>query len=95
VTIEEGRKKEFGIALRFSLKKIANRIDSGFNIKVRAEPVKESDTTEGDQTQSESIARHHATFAQTAKTLQFMKLDGAPILSLAESSTEEAAKPKK
>lgn len=89
--IEKGRKNELEIALRFSLKKMANRIDRGFNVEVRCEPINDRETAEGTQVESESTAKHQAAIAQAAKTLQFMKLDGTPILSLSESSADEAA----
>jgi hypothetical protein len=92
--IEKGRKHELEIALRFSLKKMANRIDRGFNVEVRAEPIKEGEKAEGTETESEANEIHHAKITQAAKTLQFMKLDGSPILSLNESATDEATKTK-
>jgi len=40
---DDGRKNELTNAVRISLNKLANKIDRGFNIEVRAEPPRESE----------------------------------------------------
>lgn len=76
------RTNELKIDLTLALKKIANRIDSGFNIEIRAQPTPEdSETNSGDE---ESRQRIEA-IQSAAKTLQFLKTEGEPILSLPES----------
>jgi hypothetical protein len=77
---DKGRKHELTTAVRFSLNKIANRIDHGFNIEVRVEPVtKNKDEKEDKDLESAIEAIQGAT-----TNMQFMKLEGQPILKLPE-----------
>ncbi len=78
---DSGRKKEVLNGLRISLNKIANRIDSGFNFEVRIfinnEENEEAIDDENQKLLDEiKVATH---------SLQFLKLEGDPILSLSES----------
>lgn len=87
---DTGRTNELSIELKYSLTKVANRIDRGFNIEVRmAEP--EEATTAEDEEQSNAI-KYHARIQKASETLQFLRLGDDPILSLPEEKTE---KPKK
>jgi len=87
---DSGRKNELTNGVRISLNKIANRIDRGYNIEVRCEPVADSETSENTQTR-EAIAA-----IQTAsENMQFLKLDGRPILKLPEKTGQSVAKTKK
>lgn len=85
---DKGRKNELTNAVRISLNKIANRIDCGFNIEVRVEPIakKEGDEQENTELQNAIAAIHSA-----AANMQFIKLEGQPILKLPEGKE----KPKK
>ncbi len=90
---DESRKNELGNQLRIALNKIANRIDAGYNIEVRVEPLEESegeDETKRDQDTTKNISL----IQKASKTLQFMKLEGAPLLHLPEKATETKAKKK-
>ena len=91
---DNGRKNELSIELKYALKKIANRVDRGFNIEVRmTEP--EASESEGDEQEDQAAkeaTRHHARIASTAETLQFLKLEGEPILSLTEEKSERGKK---
>ncbi len=82
-SIEPGRKNELKNALKISLNKLANRIDRGFNVEVRAEPpipeLGESTIRESDD------ALPFQRIAQASEQLKFMNLDGEPILNLPES----------
>jgi hypothetical protein len=87
-----GRKNELSIELKYSLTKVANRVDRGFNIEVRmAEPEETAADTETDEKQADAI-KNYARIHGASETLQFLRLDGDPILSLPEEKTE---KPKK
>ena len=91
---DQGRANELSIELKFALKKIANRVDRGFNIEVRMEEPEstpEDGSTDGQPTGSDA-AKNHARIQAASKGLQFLKLDGDPILSLPE---EKADRPKK
>lgn len=85
------RKNEISIELKFALKKIANRVDRGFNIEVKMqEPTEASDGDPvADGANNTDIAKHHAKIQGAAGNLQFLKLDGDPILSLSEEAVEK------
>jgi hypothetical protein len=83
------RKNELANALRVSLNRIANRVDRGYNIEVRVEPLKAAPDTEAGKKTAEQIEVIQA----ASRNMQFMKLEGTPILKLAESV--EKQKPKK
>lgn len=80
---DDERKHELKTAIKFSLRKIANRIDRGFNIEVKAEPFKES-SEQTPKKQQEESKKAITEIQNKAKSLQFLKLDGEPILSLEE-----------
>ena len=91
---DEGRKNELSIELKYALKKVANRVDRGFNIEVRmTEPeATEPEASKQDEAESREATRHHARIAAAAETLQFLKLEGEPILSLTEEKGERGKK---
>ncbi len=79
---DKGRKNELTNAVRISLKKLANRIDKGFNVEVRVEPL---DKVEPESEENIKI-REATNIIQTAtKNMQFLKAEGSPILKLPES----------
>lgn len=82
------RKNELGNALRVSLNRIANRIDRGYSIEVRVEALKAAPDTEEGKKTAEQIAAVQA----ASKNMQFMKLEGAPILKLSENVDKQKAK---
>lgn len=88
---DAGRKNEISIELKFALKKVANRIDRGFNIEVRMEepttPAAPDDEADATVT---ALARSHERIQAASVNLQFLKLEGEPILQLAESKEEKA-----
>ena len=73
-----GRNHELEIELKFSLKRIASRIDRGFNFEVRIGPPVTDEVPGSDQ------AKQRATIDSATSTLQFLKLEGEPILNLEE-----------
>ncbi len=78
-------------ALRFALRKIATRIDNGYNVEIRVKPLSEEDTSEEGESQSED-GKHITTILSVAKALEFLKLEGDPILSLPESQQKKEGK---
>ena len=92
-----GRKNELTNAVRISLNKIANRIDNGYNIEVRCEPLPAAEETAENAEQRAAIAAVQAASAN----MQFLKLEGKPLLRLPEErleepgKTEESEKPRK
>jgi hypothetical protein len=87
---DAGRKNELSIELKYSLKKIANRIDRGFNIEVRMEePEITTENAEEASDEEQALLKAHSKVAQASENMQFLKLEGEPILQLTESKTEK------
>jgi len=80
------RKNELKIELRYSLRKIANRIDQGFNLEVRVAPQKDEAEATAEET------KYRDMIVNAAPTLQFFKREGNPILSLEEAKEEQPEK---
>lgn len=78
---DTGRENELTNALRISLRKLANRIDQGYNIEVRVQPLDDADEDPETADQGTRAAIHRIQSA--SETLQFMK-HGGRILSLPE-----------
>lgn len=92
------RKHEIQIELKFALKKIATRIDRGFNIEVRMEAPLEPQTEEGSEADAEAVsaADLHTRIEGATASMQFLRLEGDPLLSLVEEkSAEQASKTSK
>ena len=85
-----GRKNELITAVKFSLHRIANRIDRGYNLEVRVEPLTEA--APEDKKAEDASAKIHL-IQEASKNMQLMKLEGKPILRLPE--TKEKPKEKK
>src|SRR5262249_91907 len=77
---DAGRKNEMKIEFKYSLSKSANRIDRGFNIEVRIEPTKSDEQQPADTKEKE----YENIIEAAAPTLEFLKTEGKPILSLPE-----------
>ncbi len=87
---DDGRKNEVTNALRISLNKIANRIDRGYNVEVRMEPLHSYDEENNEEhadTASSDEQKYLEIISKCAPSLQFMHLDGDPILKLPEKAT--------
>jgi hypothetical protein len=85
-----GRKNELRNAVRVSLNMVANRIDRGFNFEVRIQPPEAAGT--------DAAAKQAVQAIQAASvSMQYMKLEGPPILALPEKpeTAEGEAKSKK
>ena len=85
---DKGRKNELTNAVRISLNKVANRIDQGFNIEVRVAPTPKS---EDEEKENKELQKAIAAIQAATANMQFMKLEGQPILRLPEGKE----KPKK
>ena len=81
---DDKRKNELRIELRYSLKKIANRIDRSFNFEVRVKPSEQKEENEQDDTYNKIL--------QASKELTFLKESGEPILSLPEAENDKKEK---
>ncbi|NMM86205.1 hypothetical protein B2J88_17825 [Rhodococcus sp. SRB_17] len=83
------RTNELAVEIKYSLKKIANRIDRGFNIEVRME---EPEAPDEEVAVDEKAQQMHERIQGAATGMQFLKLEGDPILSLAEADKGKAKK---
>jgi hypothetical protein len=72
--------------LRLALKKIANRVDRGFNIDVRVAPPETTEAEEGEEADPEEAEnlKYYEMIEAASENLQFLRLEGDPILSLPE-----------
>ena len=88
--VDANRTNELSVELKYSLKKIANRIDRGFNIEVRMEePLQPADADEEVPAEVKALSQSHEKIRVASKTLQFLKLEGEPILRLSERKNEK------
>ncbi len=87
-----GRKNELKNAVRIALRKLANRIDQGFNIEVRAEPPEEKELEQGEQQEVDENAKYLQIVLETQKALSFMKPDGGRLLRLPETGSRAKKK---
>lgn len=70
--------------MRLSLNGLANRIDDGYQIDVRSGPAPEEDEDKDEDEKDDPNARFAALIERLRPGLQFVRLTGAPILSLPE-----------
>lgn len=84
---DKGRKNELTTHLKISLNRIANRIDQGFNLEVRIEPPQtdEEDKSTADKEKDAELNKAVETIQAAAPSMQFIRLEGKPILHLPES----------
>jgi hypothetical protein len=78
---DDGRKNELTNSVRISLNRIANRIDRGFNFEVRIEPPK---ALAKDAPENKEVQQAVQTIQAASINMQYMKLEGPPILALPE-----------
>ena len=84
---DNGRKNELENGLTFAFNKLANRIDSGFNVEIRIEPLQEhEETDEDDERDEEVITREEKirSISESAKKIEYIKTEGKAILQLPE-----------
>jgi hypothetical protein len=83
---DKHRKNEVLNGIGISLNKISNRIDQGFNFEVRANIQTPSENT-ADKDSPE--LKQYNEILSASESMQFLKLDGAPILTLPEKTDDE------
>jgi hypothetical protein len=84
---DAGRKHELTTAVRISLNRIANRIDRGFNFEVRIEPL--AGGKDIDKAKAEAVEKAVETIESASLNMQYMKLEGPPILALPEKAGQD------
>ncbi|MBI1176993.1 hypothetical protein GC207_06085 [bacterium] len=87
---DEHRRNELSNAIGISLNGIANRIDRGFNIEVRVEPLNEKEVESVNKDVKDGVE----TIQAATKNMQFLKHDGKSILRLPETCGDGGEKQK-
>lgn len=82
--LDESRKNELRIELRHSLKKIANRVDRGFNFELRVAPIEQ--TEEADDNENTRIIQR---IIEAAKNIEYTESYGDPVLFFPENDIDE------
>jgi hypothetical protein len=94
---DQGRRNELRTALDMALRKLADRIDRGFNIEVRIEPLPAPKAAEEQDAKAKAHYQQHEqsrkVIESAAKQLEFLRVGGQPILHL--ESSPDSAKEKK
>ncbi|MEN8735555.1 MAG: hypothetical protein ABF329_12150 [Lentimonas sp.] len=86
---QNGRDNELKNGLRIALKKLANRIDRGFHIEVRIGELPEPE--DGEEV-DEELAEHSEIIKGASKSLEFIHLEGEPMLQLKEEASPPTTK---
>lgn len=84
VAIDDYRRNELTNSVRISLRKLANRIDRGYNIEVRVGPDDISADPTGESQPDDKTRAHIDVIRGASETLQFIKQGPGTILSLPE-----------
>jgi len=82
-SIDTGRRNELSVGVTFSLNKIANRIDNGFNFDVRVGLLPTSEATEQTPEETEKYEDIEV-IKSNSKDMEFINTTGQPILQLPE-----------
>ena len=85
---DHGRRNELSNQVAMALQKIAARIDRGFSFEVRV-----AAPTNPEEANDERVKTAVATIQSVASHLQYVKLDGPPILSLPEATSAATGTP--
>lgn len=89
---DKGRRNELATELRFSLSKIAKRIDKGYSLEVRVQPIPEEEQAAEKGEQASEDAEHIQVILAASRNLEFLRLEGEPILTLPESQDNAEGK---
>lgn len=81
---ENGRKNEIQNGLTIALNKLANRIDNGFNVEIRVEPLPKPDKEKTDENY-ESNSELIKSIQKSANNIDYIEARGKAILQLPES----------
>jgi hypothetical protein len=84
---EIGRRNELSNGVRIALRKIANRVDQGFNIEIRVEVLAE--TEENLSPEKEKEVDDLKLVREMSKGLQYVNPTGETILELNEGEVDE------
>jgi len=87
---DKGRKHELVVKVRISMNKIANRVDQGYSVEVRVAAPSADDPKAKDEAYRNAVEL----IQSISPTLEFLKLEGPPLLKLPET-TEKLKKKEK
>jgi hypothetical protein len=82
------RKNELANAVTVSLNMIANRIDAGYNMEVRVEPLAKGEESSTKEETKQAVA----TILAASSRMEFLKLEGPPVLRLPEGKEKTKKK---
>lgn len=85
---ENGRKNEIQNGLTIALNKLANRIDNGFNVEIRVEPLPKPNTEEKNENY-ESNSELIKSIQKSANNIDYIEAKGKAILQLPESEQKK------
>lgn len=91
---DENRRAELTTELHFALNKIARRVDKGYHLEIRVQVKSNEKQGTPKSKQASENAKHETTILSATADLQFVKLEGVPILTLPESQAKTKSKPK-
>lgn len=81
---DNGRKNELQNGLTISLNKLANRIDKGFNVEIRVEPLPEPEEEEEPTPEYQQNVEMIKSIQESARKIEFLDAGGESILKLPE-----------
>jgi len=81
---DNGRKNELQNGLTISLNKLANRIDKGFNLEIRVEPLPEPEEEQEPTTEYQQNVEMIKSIQENARKIEFLDAGGESILKLPE-----------
>lgn len=81
---DNGRKNELENGLTISLNKLANRIDKGFNVEIRVEPLPEPEEGEEPSPEYKHSSELIKSIQESARKIEFLDAGGESILKLPE-----------
>lgn len=85
---DNGRKNELENGLVISLNKLANRIDKGFNVEIRIEPLPEPEEDEELSEKEQQKADLIQSISESAQNIEYIETQGKSILELPEKQEE-------
>lgn len=86
---EKGRKNELENSLVIALNKLANRIDKGFNVEIRVEPLPEPSEDEETSKDYETKSGLINSIKSSSQNIEFIETGGESILELPENKDEK------
>lgn len=81
---DQSRRNELENDIRFALNKIAKRIDKGYGVEIRVTPISDVEQEGGESGLSPEDIKHVKEILSISKKMEFLKLEGEPILTLPE-----------